>query len=399
MKLRLILYCLFIVFGYLSMASSKVDSLVRELKMIKKDVSKGRELETIDRLTDLILSVDSNEITTPVLIDMYSTIIAEYVAIGDYSQAVRNQLEYNHLKQVENKKKQMRAFQAKSDVLESEDRLENYKVLAKQRELNKIEIEQLSARNKTLRRASIGIGVVLSLFALVVYTNRKGSLNADGYGKELLSINKNLKASLDEKDSLLREIHHRVKNNLQLISSILSLEQGLGHTKSIEESITDTSAKIKSMALIHELFYDPTTEGNINLKEYCSRLVKLICESYKSGINNIEIEVQSEDIFLEIDKVTPLGLIINECISNSLKYAYTVSEGKIDVIITQNNNEITLIIQDYGKGLKSDFDLNKIKSLGIKLIKKLTEKQLHGSYIIENKENGGVLNEVKFKIT
>ncbi|MBT8326271.1 MAG: sensor histidine kinase, partial [Bacteroidia bacterium] len=350
------------------------------------------------KIVKLISSVDSNDEETTVLKDMYSALIMEYVAIGNYDQAIKMQLNYNHLKQIENQKNQQLAFEAKSEVLESEDRLENYKVLAKQRELNKIEIEQLSARNETLKRASIGIGIVLSLFALVVYTNRKGSINADGYGKELLSINKDLKSSLDEKDSLLREIHHRVKNNLQLISSILSLEQGLGQTKSIEESISDTSSKIKSMALIHELFYDQNTDESINLKEYCSRLVQLISESYNSKASSVNVNVQCEDIFLEMDKVTPLGLIINECISNSLKYAYEVSEGVVDVSIVQKSDEIIVIIQDYGKGLNKDFNLDEIKSLGIKLIKRLTEKQLHGSYRIENKENGGVLNEVKFKI-
>ena len=332
-------------------------------------------------------------------IGQYDSLIKKQVFEGNYEQAVLYQLEYNKLKQIENIANQKEAFNARKEVLASQDRLENYQVLAKQRELNKIELDQLSARNNTLKRASIGIGIVLSLFALVVYTNRRGSITADRYSVELLQISEELKSSLDEKDSLLREIHHRVKNNLQLISSILSLEQGLGQSKSIEQSITDTNAKIKSMALIHELFYDPSAEGNINLKDYCGRLVKLISESYQSGTSHIEIKVESENIFLEIEKVTPLGLIINECISNSFKYAYPNSDGEIDVRVSKVKDEIVITIEDYGIGLSADFDLNRIKSLGIKLIKRLTEKQLHGTYSVENKPKKGVRNEIKFKIT
>ncbi len=399
MTLRGILYSLFLILGLASFADSKLDSLIQELESSSENTPYNVESETVKRLRNLSVSADSNVVAIQILKEQYLKLISSSTERSDYTNAIHFQHAYNKVKQIENEQNQIKAFQTKSEVLASEDRLENFKVLAKQREVNKIKIDELAARNKTLRKASIGIGIVLSLFALVVYTNRRGSLNADGYSKQLLAINSNLKASLDEKDSLLREIHHRVKNNLQLISSILSLEEGLGQAKTIEESIFDTSAKIKSMALIHELFYDPSTAGNINLKEYCNRLVQLISESYMSGDNKIEIRVESEDIFLEMDKVTPLGLIINECISNSLKYAYPVLEGKIDLRIVKNEEEITLIIEDYGQGLSSEFDLQSIKSLGIKLIKKLTEKQLHGSYKIENKVDNGVINEVKFKTT
>ncbi|PCJ66049.1 MAG: hypothetical protein COA58_08220 [Bacteroidetes bacterium] len=317
--------------------------------------------------------------------------------LGDYEDALKYQSTYNELRQRENEKRMQNAILTKSQMLEREEQLENLQILKKEREIRIEELDKLDGKNKALKRTGLGVFFLLVIFSAVLWINKQGSIRAERYGKELLVVSDDLKKSLDEKDSLLREIHHRVKNNLQLISSILSLEQGLGKTKTVNQIIEDSSAKIKSMALIHELFYSNKNEEEVNIAEYTNKLAMLILDSY-GDTRSIKIHQDCDNVFISIERVTTLGLVINECLSNSIKYAFT-KEGIINLMIREENGNVKIVISDNGRGLPIDFDLTTVKSLGLKLIRRLTEKQLQGKYTIENMESGGVRNIIIFSKT
>ena len=189
-----------------------------------------------------------------------------------------------------------------------------------------------------------------------------------------------IKASLEEKDILLKEIHHRVKNNLQVISSLLYLQSQKVREKETFEMFNESQNRVKSMALIHEKLYQSKDFMNIDFSEYIKNLTSHLFESYKTNSGKIDIHINVENVSLSIDKAIPCGLIINELVSNSLKYAFTNDQmGKIDINLNSTNqNEIKMVVEDNGVGVPDDIELKDAKTLGLRLVSMLTE-QLNGT--------------------
>lgn len=200
--------------------------------------------------------------------------------------------------------------------------------------------------------------------------------------------------SLREKEQLLREIHHRVKNNMQIISSLLNLQTQNVKDKKFLTLIAESRNRINSMALVHEMLYATRDFSTIKLKDYTEILCKSIYQSYRKPDMKINFFVHiPSNIFLEADIMIHLGMILNEIISNSLKYAFENNEGTITVSLTQKDSKYYLAIEDSGKGLKPDFDHEKDSNLGMQLIYMLTE-QLNGTVKMESKK--GVAYYIEF---
>lgn len=197
-----------------------------------------------------------------------------------------------------------------------------------------------------------------------------------------------IRRSLEEKEVLLREIHHRVKNNMQIVSSLLMLQSRNIEDKKYKDMFIDSQNRINSMALIHEKLYQSESIAQINFKEYISDIVSNIFESY-SIKSNIKIDINVENIPIKIDYAVPCGLIINELVTNSLKYAFPDDrQGNIQISVKkEDNNMIRLSISDDGIGIPKDMDIRNTKSLGLHLVTALAEAQLHGKIIL-NREKG-----------
>ncbi|XWK86731.1 MAG: PAS domain S-box protein [Phormidium sp.] len=204
-----------------------------------------------------------------------------------------------------------------------------------------------------------------------------------------------MRTSLKEKELLLKEIHHRVKNNLQVISSLLKLQSGYIKDEEALVVFTESYNRVRSMALIHEKLYQSKGLARIDAVDYIHDLTDNLFRSYNVNTNSIKLNLQIEHIELDIDTAIPCGLIINELVSNSLKYAF-VDKGKGELYISfshqEESQEITLVISDNGIGLPADFDVTEIESLGLQLVYNLTE-QLDGKIEI-NSDQGA-----SFKIT
>lgn len=191
--------------------------------------------------------------------------------------------------------------------------------------------------------------------------------------------------SLHEKEVLLKEIHHRVKNNLQIVSSLLFFQ-----SKQIEDAKTldmfrDGQNRVKSMALIHEKLYQSGDLANIDFKQYVKKLTNFLFQSY--GINQAKIKFKNnvQDVELGVDTAVPFGLIINEIVSNSLKHAFKNQESgevKIDMGYDENN-KLILIISDNGVGISEDLNIEESESLGLRLVNNLTT-QLNGTITFLN---------------
>ncbi|MBC7089263.1 MAG: PAS domain S-box protein [Methanobacteriales archaeon] len=196
---------------------------------------------------------------------------------------------------------------------------------------------------------------------------------------ERCKAEKKIKESLKEKETLLREIHHRVKNNLQIISSLLNLQFNKIKGEEVHRLLKESQGRIQAMTMIHEHLYQSETLTHINFKEYTKRIIDNIFLSYKAKIKK-KLEIQ--DIKLDIDTAIPLGLIINELITNSIKYAFPTGEGTITIKLTTNDDNIELIVADDGIGLPESIDLEKTETLGLKLVNILT-KQIDGKITLK----------------
>ena len=207
-----------------------------------------------------------------------------------------------------------------------------------------------------------------------------------------------LNASLKEKEALLSEIHHRVKNNLQVISSLLRLQERDIEDEKYSEMFQDSRNRIRSMALIHEKLYRSENFANIDFAEYIKSLTSDLFRAYK-GTGRIAFKMDiEEDVSLSIDTAIPCGLIINELVSNSLKHAFPEGrEGEIGISIRSIEDELELVVSDNGVGMPQNLDIRKTESLGLHLVSILAEGQLHGEINLDRSE--GTLFTIKFKET
>jgi two-component sensor histidine kinase/CBS domain-containing protein len=205
-----------------------------------------------------------------------------------------------------------------------------------------------------------------------------------------------LKASLKEKEVLLKEIHHRVKNNLQIISSLLKLQSSYVKDEQGLTMFKDSQNRIRSMALIHEKLYQSQDLSRIDFAEYIRDLTSTLLRSYKANAQEITLKTQVNNIWLNVDTAIPCGLIINELISNCLKHAFPSlgnKDNKICIKIDSSpDNQFTLVVSDNGIGLPPELDFQNTESLGLELVCSLAE-QLEGN--IELDRNHGT----SFKIT
>jgi PAS domain S-box-containing protein len=203
-----------------------------------------------------------------------------------------------------------------------------------------------------------------------------------------------LESSLKEKELLLKEIHHRVKNNLTIISSILSLQTMSMKDKEVSLTLTDCQNRVKSMALIHEKLYRSSDLSHVDFKEYVQSLLMSLSRSYIKS-PGISIEYDIDGISLDIDSAIPCGLIINELVSNSLKHAFKDGNpGIIKVSMKRSNGTYELIVSDNGSGLPEWVDYKNTASLGLQLVVTLTE-QLKGK--IELYKDKGTAFKISFK--
>ena len=201
-----------------------------------------------------------------------------------------------------------------------------------------------------------------------------------------------LQKMLTEKEMLLKEIHHRVKNNLQIISSLLSLQKNYVKNQDGWHVLNESQNRVFTMALIHEKLYKTNDLSEIDFSAYIVDLGATLFESYGIGPDRVKLSVQSAEA-LNIDTAIPCGLIVNELVTNALKYAFPDGRsGEITVSLTRNNGQFSMIVRDNGVGIPNDFDLRKTNSLGMRLVYTLTS-QLRGTMDLE-RSPGTVLHIV-----
>lgn len=278
-----------------------------------------------------------------------------------------------------------------------EPSIENYRKLLPESELEKVNnIIKRIREGKEWEDAEIKIK---KPDGSIVYIHERAEMHFDDEGnpievtgtmQDVTARRENeekLKAALKEKDILLAEVHHRVKNNLAIINSLLQLEVFNTEDEQLKSILTDNQMRIHSMALIHETLYSFGQFSDISFTNYLHEFTESLLNTFTNPSDNFDIELHTKEVSLNINQAIPCALLINEVVSNSLKHAFPNSNsGKIDVQLEEKDNTIYLDIADDGVGLGDNFDPKNPATLGFTLINKLIA-QLDGDLTIES-QNG-----------
>ena len=242
-----------------------------------------------------------------------------------------------------------------------------------------------------------GTPIIISDTATAVYGTDGTLQYFDGISEDITErkrAEEQIKKSLREKEILLREIHHRVKNNMQIMSSLLSLQEEYIEDDQLLEVFKESHNRIKSMALVHENVYESEDVARINFKEYVQSLVNSLLQSYSAG--DVTIRTDVKDITLTIEHAMPCGLIINELVSNSLKHAFPDKEGEITIALHPlEGGHVELIVSDNGCSISDAIDFRSTKSLGLCLVTILVEDQLEGKITLNR--TGGTEFHITFR--
>lgn len=282
-----------------------------------------------------------------------------------------------------------KAYVALGDSLKNEDKVREITKLNMQHEFDKTQAIQLAEqqqkdllvaerleRERIQRYALIGLLGGVGIVALLLWRadRRKRQTNAI-----LANKNELIQHSLEEKETLLREIHHRVKNNLQVISSLLSLQSQHIQDQGVQAAIQEGRNRVKSMAMIHQNLYQTDNLTGIEVNEYIDKLTHSLFQSYNINSDRVALKTDITPLNLDVDTVIPLGLILNELLTNALKYAFPdQQEGRIEVSLKETDQALVLQVADNGVGLPRELDPLQAPSMGYKLIRAFLAK-LKGS--------------------
>lgn len=225
------------------------------------------------------------------------------------------------------------------------------------------------------------IGVVLA-YARLDFTQKANLVGESDLMDSLASginmLGEELQAStlsLQEKEIMLKEIHHRVKNNLQIISSLLRLQSQFSTEPFIIEKFEECQSRIRSMAILHEKLYSSNNLKHVELNDYIDTVGKNIIDSNNAYAVRFEFFPADSNFYFDMDHLLPVGLIINELISNALKHGLvSISDPKIALTVSSDDDFISIAVHDNGIGMNSNIDLNQSSTLGLQLVKSLTEQ-------------------------
>jgi len=311
-----------------------------------------------------------------------------YSAMGNYQLAFEHQLQADKIDDELLNEENLRQLNEMSQVYQTAEREKEIAALNIQGEVDKkVILTRKRERNYFIAAATIFMG--MAFFAWKAFRSNKKKK------EQLDAQNHIIEKALEEKEVLMKEIHHRVKNNLQVISSLLDLQSMTITNKQAYQTVKRGNNRVQSMALIHQNLYSEGNLKGIIAREYIGNLLRNLCDSYNISSDKITVNTQIDDLNLDVDTMIPLGLIINELVSNSFKYAFkNEQKGQLTLILQQQPDYLLLKVTDNGTGFPDGFDIKGNKSFGLKMIKAFAQK-LKARLDIYN-QNGAV---VEMKIT
>ncbi|WP_442591551.1 histidine kinase dimerization/phosphoacceptor domain -containing protein [Pedobacter sp. AW31-3R] len=325
------------------------------------------------------------------------------LAIGHYLKGRELQDSIDHIA----KAYQISLLQIENETLEKNKHID---ALTREAQINDSKLK----RNQLIQRVTIGgcimlltiTGLIYSRYRLKQRSNAlltRQKLEIDHKNKSLQELVKDKSQLLDdkdklllEKDLLLREVNHRVKNNLQIVMNLLQSQSVYLSNESAQQAILESQNRVRSIALIHDQLYKTEHITEINLSSYIRELIYSLNDSLNRKNNNIRLKWEIDEISIDVSQAIPVGIILNEMVTNALKYAFPDHQmGTITILVKQIGDFIEMQISDNGVGLPADFDFDSTNTLGITLLKGLTG-QLRGIFSVEN--DNGLTITLKFPV-
>jgi two-component sensor histidine kinase/Tfp pilus assembly protein PilF len=312
----------------------------------------------------------------------YEALAKIYAQKGDFSKAYEFQVKHDVLEDSLYNSESQRRIAELHAAYEVESQKNKIELLEQQQNLQKLQI----ANSDLIRNFLILLILAILIIAAMIFFRYRNTVSLNNELVKAYSELRDVKISKEEKETLLKEVHHRVKNNMQIITSLIRLQASTIKDPEILELFDESQNRIKSMALVHEELYRAQDLASVNVKEYLQKLVSDLLNAYSLD-KKVKLNMTVSVFKLSVDTLIPLGLIINEIVSNALKYAFQDSVGTLTLNIDEAENDtIQLTISDDGIGFPEHFSFEKSTSLGLDLIKTLAE-QLDGNVVFKN-ENG-----------
>jgi len=201
---------------------------------------------------------------------------------------------------------------------------------------------------------------------------------------ELERQNEELRSSMAEKEVMLREIHHRVKNNLQIVSSLMDLQSDTIKNEDARAALHNSKMRVLLIARLHQQLCQSDDLANVHVAGFLPDIARFLCQSY--GKNSVIMQNYVDDIVLDVDRIIPCGLIVNELVTNALKHSFSATaEGQITIAMKRDGNEYELGVSNTGTPLPAGFDVKNAGTMGLRLLQMLT-RQLHGALSVESGE-------------
>ncbi|EDM38626.1 Signal Transduction Histidine Kinase [Pedobacter sp. BAL39] len=341
-----------------------------------------KEYKKADYYLSKVLSAPREMISTTALASAYQFKFKTDSAAGNYLEAIKHfqaakgitDSVFNHLRLKQTEELQIQFKTAEKDK-------ENL-VLRNRNTLQRSDLEK-----ELLQKKLIGTGLFASVMitGLMIYLYRakqRSNNDLQNQQKEINDQNQQLNVLLGEKEWLIKEIHHRVKNNLQIISSLLNTQSAYLHTSEARTAIRDSQNRMQAISIVHHKLYQSNDLSTVNFQAYIEELVHSICDSFHSD-KGIQFDFNLVEAHLNTTVTVPIGLMLNEAITNSIKYAFADTElPRIAIAMVETeDDQYELSIRDNGKGLPENFDVDGCSSLGINLMVGLSS-QIQGRFSI-----------------
>ena len=352
-----------------------------KIYLLKSEIESGDNkinaaIEALVKGFKIIDSTDRQDIK----LDFYQQAATVYDQSGDEGRSLEYLKNYMAL---------YKDVQATEKLKAIADAQKKYESIEKEKEIDRLRYEEELSSLRVSRQRWLLVLAGLSLLVLSYLMYRMFRQN-----EEIQQKNGIISKSLAEKEILLKEIHHRVKNNLHFISALLGLQTDHISDQVALDALQEGQDRVQSMALIHQDLYQRDDLTSVSVKDYFVKLTEGLFDSYNIHPDNISLQLFVADLDLDVDTVIPIGLIVNELVSNCLKYAFSIGEkGVISVSLQEIDDRLILTVSDNGKGIAQTEIDNLGDSLGYKLIQALSA-QLNGSYQIDG-EHGGTIATIE----
>lgn len=325
----------------------------------------------------------------------YEILSEAYAKSGNHQLAYINLRKYADLRDSlinEDRNSSIAEMQTKYETEKKDKRIIEVELKNQQEKSLRIQQEKETLESqKKFNYVLTFLFVSLLILLVIIYAYRIKQKN----NKLLIERNEAIQENLTQKETMIGEIHHRVKNNLQLITSILDLQARSLQDEEAIKAINDSQNRVQTMAIIHQKLYQQDNIYGISMKEYIANISEAIVNSSLDQTKTIDFDYNIENIYLHIDSSIPIGLILTEIITNSIKYAFPdLTRGIISISLSESDNILKLIVKDNGVGIENATKSTNSTSFGLKMIKSLA-RQLKAEWNIKNEQG----TEFEFNIT